>query len=181
MTTQRLWRTPCHWTWWPSRTTNLLLSQLSAMEGLVCPTPSWGRAAPLLAHTPCSAPCHGVVSPFWCRCFFAVGCLQEPACLGRLRTLLWSVLAVLVVPVGALTAGAGQRVGGLRRRLVAGWTGRKVPASPAEAGSAAAGRDDRFFGLRRQNGRRKAGPGRQDAGQADGTAVVPVRLHAGEK
>jgi hypothetical protein len=56
-----------------------------------------------------------------------------------------------------------------------------VPASPAEAGSAAAGRDDRFFGLRWQNGRRKAGPGRQDAGQAGGTAVVPVRLHAGEK
>ena len=56
-----------------------------------------------------------------------------------------------------------------------------MPASPAEAGSAAAGRDDRFFGLWRQNGRRKAGPGRQDAGQADGTAVVPVRLHAGEK
>ena len=107
--------------------------------------------------------------------------LAAAACLGRLRTLLWSVLAVLVVPVGALTAGAGQRVGGLRRRLVASWTGPKVPASPGEAGSVAASRDDRFFGLRRQNGRRKAGPGRQDAGQADGTAVVPVRLHAGEK
>ena len=56
-----------------------------------------------------------------------------------------------------------------------------MPASPGEAGSVAASRIDRFFGLRRQNGRRKAGPGRQDAGQAGGTAVVPVRLHAGEK
>ena len=45
----------------------------------------------------------------------------------------------------------------------------------------AASRIDRFFGLRRQNGRRKAGPGRWDAGQAGRTAVVPVRLHALEK
>ena len=52
------------------------------------------------------------------RALFCV--LAAAACLGRLRTLLWSVLAVLVVPVGALTAGAGPRVGGLRRRLVAG-------------------------------------------------------------
>ena len=81
--------------------------------------------------------------------------LAAAACLGRLRTFLWSVLAVLVVPVGALTAGAGQRVGGLRRRLVAGWTGRKVPASPAEAGSAAARREDRFFGLSTEPGTSK--------------------------
>ena len=90
-------------------------------------------------------------------------------------------MAVVVVPVGALGAGAGPRVGGLRRRLVAGQTGRKVPASPGEAGSAAARRIERFFGLRRQDGRQKAGPGRRDAGQAGRTAEVPVRLHAGEK
>ena len=113
------------------------------------------------------------------RALFCV--LAAAACLGRLRTLLWSVLAVLVVPVGALGAGAGPRVGGLQQRQLAGRIGRKVPASPGEAGSAAARREDCFFGLRRQHGRQKAGPGRRDAGQAGRTAEVPVRLHAGEK
>jgi len=56
-----------------------------------------------------------------------------------------------------------------------------VPVGPSEADPAAARRNDRFFGLRRQNGRQKADPGRRDTGQAGGTAVVPVRLHAGEK
>ena len=108
-------------------------------------------------------------------------------CVGR-RCFSWlssraarPVLAVLVVPVDALTAGAGPRTIGLRRRLVVGRTCRKVPVGPGEAGPAAAGGDDRFSGLRRQNGRQKAGLDRQDAGQAGGTAEVPVRLDAGQK
>jgi hypothetical protein len=56
-----------------------------------------------------------------------------------------------------------------------------VPVGLGEAGPAAAGEDDHFSGLRRQNGRQKAGPDRQDAGQAGGTAEVLVRLDAGEK
>ena len=125
----------------------------------------FGAPASLLAHPVRSA---GVVLCVCCRCFCRLSfCVAQ------------SLMAAAGGFVGSLAASAGRWTSGRRLRAAAGRTGREVPAGPGEAGLAAAGGSDRLCGLRPLGWRRKAVPGDRDAGQAGGTAEVPVRADAG--
>ena len=120
----------------------------------------FGAPASLLAHPVRSA---GVVLCVCCRCFCRLSfCVAQ------------SLMAAAGGFVGSLAASAGRRTSGRRLRAAAGRTGREVPAGPDEAGLAAASGSDRLCGLRPLGWRRKAVPGDRDAGQAGGTAEVPL-------